>query len=204
MKSLGVFIFPGIQTLDLFGPIELLGGFRNEIELTMVAESLEPVTTRHGQRIIPDKTIADAAEYDILLIPGGDSALEVSQRPDAMAWLRRASDAADYVLTVCTGSVLLGMTGCLDGKRATTNKLDFTSTVHLAPRVDWVKKARWVEDDKFFTSSGVSAGMDMALAVAERLFGSEAAEDMAEGSEYEWHRDAAWDPFAQRAGLVSS
>jgi len=202
MKSLGIFLFPAIQTLDLFGPIELLGGFRDKIKLTLVAETLEPVPTRHGQRILPDATIDGGSGYDLLLIPGGDSALDVPARPNAMAWLKTTSDAADIVMTVCTGSILLGMTGALDGKRATTNKLDFTVTVPLAPNVDWVKQARWVQDGKFFTSSGVSAGMDMALAVGAQLFGSDAAEGMAEGAEYDWHRDASWDPVAKRAGLV--
>ncbi|MDX8350481.1 DJ-1/PfpI family protein [Cognatiyoonia sp. IB215446] len=204
MKNLAVFIFPGIQTLDLFGPIELLGGFRDKIALTMVAETMEPVPTRHGQRILPDATIHHGTEYDLLLIPGGDSALDVPKNAEAMDWLKSTSTQADYVLTLCTGSILLAMTGVLDGKRATTNKQDFNDTVHLGPNVTWVKKARWVEDDKFFTSSGVSAGMDMSLAIAQHLFGTEAAEWMAEGSEYEWHRDAAWDPFAEKAGLLAS
>jgi transcriptional regulator GlxA family with amidase domain len=94
------------------------------------------------------------------------------------------------------------MTGLLDGKKATTNKQDFNDTVHLGPNVNWVKKARWVEDGKFFTSSGVSAGMDMALAAAASLFGRERADEMAEGCEYTWHSDPDWDPFAKSAGLV--
>lgn len=116
--------------------------------------------------------------------------------------MRAVSGNAERVLTVCTGSILLGMSGVLDGHRATTNKMDFTSTVHLAPGVDWVKQARWVEDGKFYTSSGVSAGMDMALAVMADLFGMEMADRLALGCEYEWHNDAARDPFAKLAGLV--
>jgi len=204
MKSLAVFIFPGVQTLDLFGPIELLGGFRDQIELTLVAEDETPLPTRHGQRIVPDKTIRDPGRYDLLMIPGGDSAIDVGERPAAMDWLRAAVDDAELVLTVCTGSILLAMTGKLDGRKATTNKQDFRGTVHLGPNVQWVEKARWVHDDKFFTSSGVSAGMDMALAAAASLFGQQAAEKMAEGTEYEWHKDPEWDPFAARAGLVDA
>ena len=116
--------------------------------------------------------------------------------------MRNTAARADRVLAVCTGTILLGMTGLMDGKRATTNKLDFTSTVHLAPNVEWVKQARWVQDGKFYTSSGVSAGMDMALAVAADLFGVDKAKEMAEGSEYVWHDDPDWDPFAKLAGLV--
>lgn len=92
------------------------------------------------------------------------------------------------------------MAGVLDGRRATTNKQDFNDTIHLGPSVDWVKKARWVQDGKFFTSSGVSAGMDTSLGVASYLFGTEAAEWMADGTEYTWHKDPDWDPFAANFG----
>lgn len=201
MKSLAVFIFPGVQTLDLFGPVELLGGFDDRIDLKLVAETAEPLATRHGQRIVPDKTIQDGSDYDLLLIPGGDSAIDAGRRPAATAWLREASQNAELVMTVCTGSILLAMTGMLDGRKATTNKQDFRDTVPLGPNVNWVEKARWVEDGKYLTSSGVSAGMDMSLAAAERLFGREEAERMADGTEYEWHKDPDWDPFADKCGL---
>ena len=202
MKSLAVFIFPEIQTLDLFGPIETLGGLRDRIALTLVAESPEPVVTRHGQRVLPDKTIDNGTDYDLLLIPGGDSAILAGQRPAATQWIIDTCNEAELVMTVCTGSILLAMTGMLDGRRATTNKIDFVDTIPLGPNVDWVAKARWVRDDKYFTSSGVSAGMDMSLAAISHLFGRQAAEEIAVGTEYAWHQDPDWDPFAERRGLA--
>lgn len=202
MKSLAVFIFPEIQTLDLFGPIEMLGGLRDRISLTLVAESAQPVITRHGQHVLPDKTIHDGTDYDLLLIPGGDSAILAGQRPAATQWIIDTCKEAELVMTVCTGSILLAMTGMLDGRRATTNKIDFVDTIPLGPKVDWVAKARWVEDGKYFTSSGVSAGMDMSLAAISHLYGPDAAEKMAIGTEYTWHRDPDRDPFAEQCGLV--
>lgn len=201
MKNLAVFIFPGVQTLDLFGPLEMLGGFDDRLRITLVAEHDEPIPTRHGQRILPDKTISDDACYDLLLIPGGDSAIPVGKRRRATEWIVKSCEDAELVMTVCTGSILLAMTGMLDGRRATTNKIDFRDTIPLGPKVNWVEKARWVQDGKYFTSSGVSAGMDMSLAVVAHLFGQDMAEWMAEGSEYDWHRDPNWDPFAERCGL---
>jgi len=195
-------VFDGFQTLDFFGPIEMLAGFRDKIELITVAKTPDPVPSRHGQRICVDQLLSQRDAYDILVIPGGDSALEAAKDPELMDWLRRTSANAERVMAVCTGTVLLGMTGVLDGKRATTNKLDFTATVPLAPGVTWVKQARWVRDGKFYTSSGVSAGMDMALAVAADLFGQDQAEEMAVGSEYIWQQDPDQDPFAAGAGLV--
>ena len=105
-------------------------------------------------------------------------------------------------MAVCTGTVLLASTGVLDGRKATTNKLDFLQTIHLGPNVDWVREARWVEDGKFFTSSGVSAGIDMSLGAISRLYGKKAAQELAEGCDYDWHDDPSWDPFAKLAGLV--
>lgn len=202
MKTLAVLVFPGFQTLDLFGPLEMLGGVGDEIKITIVAETLEPVASVHGQGLLVDKTVADGSDYDLLFIPGGDTALVAGKNKAITDWIVATADRAELVMTVCTGSVLLAMTGVLDGRKATTNKQDFIQTVPLGPKVDWVRQARWVEDGKFFTSSGVSAGMDMALAALARLFGKQVAEDMAQGTEYEWHEDAGWDPFAKLAGLV--
>lgn len=202
MRTLAALVFPGFETLDYFGPIEMLGGFGKETEITTVAKGCDPVPSVHGQRIVVDKTLSEKNDYDLLFIPGGNSALGEAEDEELMVWIREASANAERVMAVCTGTVLLGMTGVLDGRKATTNKLDFTKTVPLAPNVDWVKEARWVEDGKFFTSSGVSAGMDMALAVMADLFGMEMADKIAMGCEYEWHKDANRDSFARSAGLI--
>ena len=135
------------------------------------------------------------------LVPGGDSAICAGKREAATSWIKAAADHAELVMSVCTGSILLAMAGVLDGCRATTNKMDFNDTIHLGPKVNWVPKARWVQDGKFFTSSGVSAGMDMSLAAAAHLFGDEAAERQAVGCEYTWYKDADRDPFSALAGL---
>jgi transcriptional regulator GlxA family with amidase domain len=202
LKTLAALVFPGFETLDYFGPIEMFGGFEGEIEITTVAKGRDPVASVHGQRIVIDRTIFEKNDYDLLFIPGGDSALNESKDEELMQWIREASANAERVMAVCTGTVLLAMTGVLDGRKATTNKLDFTKTVHLAPRVEWVKEARWVVDGNFYTSSGVSAGMDMALAVMADLFGMASAEKIAVSTEYEWHKDANRDPFAKLAGLI--
>ena len=196
MRRLAALVFPGFQTLDFFGPIELLAGFRDDIELVTVAKTTDPIVSRHGQRICVDAPLSDSIDYDLLLIPGGDSALVEAVDGETMDWIRNVSARAEAVLAVCTGTIVLGMTGVLDGKRATTNKLDYNATIGLAPNVDWVKSARWVEDGKFFTSSGVSAGMDAALAVAAQLYGPVKAREMADESEYIWNNDPADDPFA--------
>ena len=100
-------------------------------------------------------------------------------------------------MSVCTGSALYAAAGLLDGRRATTNKQFFSVTTASGPRTHWVREARWVEDGRFVTSSGVSAGTDMALAVIAKLWGATVAQQIADLTEYEWQRDAARDPFAR-------
>lgn len=202
MRTLAALVFPGFQTLDFFGPIEMLGDSNYDIEVITVANAAGPVPSRHNQNIIAETALSERTQYDLLLIPGGDTALEEAKNPAVLQWIRDVSENAERVMAVCTGTVLLGMTGLLDGRRATTNKLDFNETIHHAPKVNWVKEARWVEDGKFFTSSGVSAGMDMALAVLAGLYGVDKADETAIGSEYTWHKNAEDDPFAKLAGLV--
>lgn len=124
------------------------------------------------------------------MIPSGYNAIVVDKNTGATDRFRATTQESEIVLTICTGRLLLEMTGKLDGCKVTTNKQHFLEAVHFGPDADWVRKASGVQDSKFFTSSGVSAGMDMALAVAEHLFGHETAESTAEGSEYEWHQDA--------------
>lgn len=203
MKTLAALVFPGFQTLDLYGPLEMLGDHDpGAVDIKIVAETLDPVPSYHGTRTAVDRTLADSTDYDLILIPGGDAAPLDPVNAAINTWIVETSERAEYVMAVCTGTVLLATTGLLDGRRATTNKKDYRATVHHGPKVTWVPQARWVEDGKFFTSSGVSAGMDMSLAVMSKIFGQDAADFIAVGTEYEWHKDPNWDPFAKMAGLV--
>lgn len=91
---------------------------------------------------------------------------------------------------------ILAATGLLDGRKATTNKAYWTRSTAPGPKVEWVRQARWVDDGNIVTSSGVSAGIDMTLHVISRLFDMETARKLARETEYEWHSDPSWDPFA--------
>jgi transcriptional regulator GlxA family with amidase domain len=116
--------------------------------------------------------------------------------------LRARAQEARFVASVCTGSALLAKAGLLDGKRATSTKLAFAWVVKQGPRVKWIRKARWVQDGNVFTSSGVSAGMDMALGVIQHIFGLDTALGVARRAEYIWNEDKSFDPFARAAAKV--
>lgn len=196
MKSVAALIFPDFETLDLFGPLELFGWLPAEFSITTVAESSGAMRCRSGQLITADRTLGECEDYDIILVPGGPGT-PVESRSNAIdEWLISVSASAKTVMSVCTGAALLAKLGLLDGRRATTNKMDFQWVASFGPEVDWIGQARWVEDGRFFTSSGVSAGMDMCLAVIAHHVSREAALTVARNAEYTWHDDASWDPFA--------
>ncbi|MFT4571786.1 MAG: transcriptional regulator GlxA family with amidase domain [Hyphomicrobiaceae bacterium] len=201
-KRLGILLFEGFETLDVFGPVEMLGHLDETLELTTVAESAGPIASHQGPRTYADSSLEECPKLDLLLIPGGKGTRRDVNNTRLIDWLTTRATQAELVMTVCTGTALLARTKLLDGKRATTNKLAFEWVASQGPNVEWVKQARWVVDGKFNTSSGVSAGIDMALDVIRRLYDEATAQFIADVTEYEWHRDAEWDPFAKFAGLT--
>ena len=201
-RSIGVVLFHDFELLDVFGPLEMFGLLPEHFEIRLVAEKEAIVASRQGPRSIIDHKFGDDHQFDILLVPGGMGTRQQVTNPVLQEWLRRQSAGAQYVTSVCTGSALLASAGLLDGVRATTNKAAFAWVAEQGKQVMWQKQARWVEDDKFFTSSGVSAGIDMSLALIAKLLGQETAQQVAFWAEYDWHEDPDWDPFAKLHGLV--
>ena len=204
LRTFGVLLFKGFELLDVFGPLEAWGMLANmgQCKVTTVAERSGAVTSAQGPKAIADFGFADCPHLDLILIPGGIGTREEISNQPLLDWLKTRAEKAEAVTTVCTGTAILARTGLLDGRRATTNKRAFKWVAEQGAKVNWVREARWVEDGKFATSSGVSAGIDMALAVMARLYGATTAEQIAIAMEYEWHRDAGWDPFAKIHGLV--
>jgi transcriptional regulator GlxA family with amidase domain len=201
-RTLGVVLYPGFELLDVFGPLEAFGNVPGTIGVKMVAAQAGPVVSAQGPRAVADHGFADAPKLDLLLIPGGIGTRDAIDDRGLLDWLATRSRSAEIVMSVCTGSALLARAGLLDGQRATTNKAFFQWVADQGPKVEWVRQARWVDAGKFVTSSGVSAGIDMALAVIARLAGRELADNLARMMEYQWHTDADVDPFAKVWGLA--
>jgi putative intracellular protease/amidase len=196
MRTVGTLLFPGFELLDVFGPLEMFGALPDEFSLTMVAETAGPVESRQGPKAIADVALAQAKRYDVLLIPGGRGTRREVGNHAILDWIHRQAEQSHVVATVCTGAALLARTGLLDGRRATTNKASIRWVMQQGPEVVWQPHARWVVDGKFYTSSGVSAGMDMALALIADLSGADKARTVADYAEYRWSNDPDDDPFA--------
>ena len=182
--------------LDFFGPLEMFSLLEGNAKITVVAEKAGAVKSSGGPCGIAEATMAGSGGFDVLLIPGGIGTRKEMANAPFLVELKRLAEASRTVATVCTGSFLLARTGLLDGLKATSNKRAFQQVRTYAPKVNWIAKARWVKNGKYFTSSGVSAGMDMALAVIAKLCGKEMSLQIANRAEYQWHEDSSWDPFA--------
>jgi transcriptional regulator GlxA family with amidase domain len=196
-RQVGFLLFEGFELLDVFGPAEIFGMLDRKFEVHMVGEALGAVSSAQGPQAVVSKRLIDCSDLDILLVPGGDGTRIVVDNEAVLSWLASSADKFEYITSVCTGSAVLAKAGLLDGRRATSNKMAFEWVESQGPNVNWVKKARWVEDGNLWTSAGVSAGIDMSLALVKHLHGEKLADLAAKGAEYDWHRDADWDPFSE-------
>lgn len=208
--TVGGILYPGFEMLDLFGPLEMYSMLGPEqVNIVTVAQTTEPVTSavstaiHAGPKVVPDTDFASAGKLDIILLPGGFGTLPELENSALLEFLHTKAETAQVVSSVCTGSALLAKAGLLEGHRATSNKQLFALASGIGDNVQWVESARWVEDGKFWTSSGVSAGMDMTLAIIARVISVEAAEAAANSAEYTWHRDGDNDPFASELNKLA-
>ena len=208
-SRIGMLLFPGYQVLDAWGPLDSLNtlSWNQKLELSILSEDGAPVSTRNGnpvwaksgsnvsETVIATHSFANAPPLDVLFVPGGagvrDPAIQSS-----IDFIRKTYPTLQYLVTVCTGAGVAARAGVLDGKNATTNKRAFYEMANHGPNTWWHSQARWVVDGNIWSSSGVSAGMDVTLAWIQSIWGTAVAEDLALGAEYDWHRDPSWDPFS--------
>lgn len=204
-RRVALVLFDGFTTLDLYGPVQAFascrvpgegGGWRRFFELFTLADTPGVVKAGEGPSTLAEYAFGDSPDFDILLVPGGFGTRAAVSDAAWLDKLATASGAAAVTATVCTGSALLARTGRLDGRPATSNKIAWDWVLQQGPKVDWKRKARWVDDGTMITSSGVSAGIDMTLALIQRLMGRELAVASARNMEYIWNEDPANDPFA--------
>lgn len=194
-----VILFHNYETLDVFGPVEILGRLPEHFGISYYSLEGGIKTSTQGVSISTRKLSEVDHTFDILLIPGGMGTRTEVHNPELIATLKKLSVQSLYTLTICTGSALLAKTGLLDGKVATSNKRAFEWVKSNRSEVKWKQKARWTVDGKYYTSSGISAGMDMTLGFIHDVLGAEYAERIAAEMEYEWNSDPDNDRFCSPA-----
>ena len=160
------------------------GKSRRPLKSGLVAEKNAPVVTSGGMKVIPDHTFATCPRLDILVVPGGWGTRRELDNPAMLDWLRLRAPEVETLTSVCTGAMLLGAAGLLDGRRATTHwrSLDWMRESFPAVKVEYDQHV--VEDGPVLTSAGIAAGIDLALKVVARYCGEAVARATARHLEY--------------------
>jgi transcriptional regulator GlxA family with amidase domain len=193
-KQVGILLFENIEVLDFCGPFEVFAVTRlNEekrrqelspFNVFLVAETKEPVVTTGGMKVLPDYDLDDCPALDILVVPGGWGTRKEMDNELLISWIADRSKQVETLTSVCTGALLLGKAGLLDGKRATTHWRSLDWMQELFPKTTVEKQLHFVEDGTLITSAGISAGIDMSLKVVSRYFGEAIARATAKHMEY--------------------
>jgi putative intracellular protease/amidase len=196
--KVAVLLFDNFETLDVFGPVEIFGRLTEEYQVSFHSLSGGIIENAHGVSIMTKDFTGIENGAGIFLIPGGYGTRVEVNNILLIDKIRKISELSKYVLTVCTGTALLAKTGLLDNRKATSNKRAFDWVTMQGLHVNWVRRARWVVDDKYYTSSGVSAGMDMTLGFLQDMHGIEFAREVAHTIEFTWQEDKDEDDFCDQ------
>jgi len=200
-KCVGILIFPNVEVLDFCGPYEVFSVTclneerrreeRSPFELLMIAEKEEAVVAAGGLRVLPDYTLGNCPALDILVVPGGWGTRKEIDNDSLIRWIAERGKQVETLTSVCTGAMLLGRAGLLDGRRATTHWRSLDWMRQSFPQVTVEDQLHVVEDGHVLTSAGISAGIDMALRVVVRYFGEAVARTTARYMEYPFPEDNA-------------
>jgi transcriptional regulator GlxA family with amidase domain len=190
-RNVAILIFDDVEVLDFCGPFEVFAvtGRHDAVKpfnVYIVAETKEPVIARNGLSVNPNYSIHDCPKPDILLISGGIGTRREVHNPVLIDWIKSQDTNSELTLSVCTGALLLGKAGILDGLAATTHYQAFEELRPYALNTDIRMGERFVDNGRVVTSAGISAGIDMSLHIVSRLLGQDVAEETARHMEYDW------------------
>ena len=183
-KIIALLLFPELTLLDLVGPHQVLKALPAPFRTIVVGERGEPIATDTGLIVTPEKRLEDVPHPFAVIVPGGPGSVAAMANAAIQGWLRTAATTAEVVSSVCTGGLVLGAAGLLEGRRATTH---WAYSAELEKLGAHYVRERFVEDGKILTAGGVSAGIDMAIALVARLTDRATAERIQLGIEYDPH-----------------
>jgi transcriptional regulator GlxA family with amidase domain len=188
-RTVAILLFDEIEVLDFAGPFEVFA-VTNELSndqlfaVVTVAAEKRAIRARNGLSVNPDHTLADCPPPDILIVPGGLGTRALLKNQPVLDWIKSINTTAEIVASVCTGSVVLGRAGLLDGLKATTHHECFDLLREHAPRTTVVETDRFIDNGRILTAAGISAGIDMSLHLVARLHGAATAQKSARYMEY--------------------
>ena len=186
MKTVDVLLYDGVDELDFCGPYEVLASCRRLVDgkwsekpafhVQTVADGRKTVQCAHGLCVLPEKSLAQAFEADIIIVPGGPGARKETLPLHIFEFLHNAADSAEIIASVCTGAFIVAKAGLADGHQVTTHAAQSETLARLYPKVQVIKGSRVVNGgDSLMSSAGISAGIDLALAIITRCEGKETA-----------------------------
>ena len=179
--QIGLLLFPNVTQLDLTGPAEVFGQIPGSA-VHLLWKTATPIATTKGWQIVPTTTFAECPQLDVICVPGGPGQNDIMQDDEVLDFLRRQAKAARYITSVCTGSLVLGAAGLLQGYRAACHwmSLDQLALLGATPVAE-----RVVRDRNRISAGGVTSGIDFALVLAAELCGEEVAKAIQLAIEYD-------------------
>jgi len=178
---IGMLVFPKMTSLDILGPFEVLAR-APDCHAQLVWKDMAPVAGDTGLRILPDVDFAGAPQFDVIVVPGGPGQTDLMEDEEVLAFLRRQAAGADFITSICTGSLLLAAAGLLSGYQATCHWLSIDQLEQFGVQV---VDQRVVVDRNRITGAGVTSGLDFAFTVLDVLRGAEAAKALQLMLEYD-------------------
>ncbi len=189
MITIGILLFDDVELLDFAGPYEVFS-VTNELNnyqlfnIFTISENGEMIKTINGLKVLPDYSINDCPSIDILALPGGDGTKRVIANKSLMKWIFEANKRSEITFSVCSGARIPAKLGLLDNKRFTTHHAVIDDVLKIAPEAIFKKKKRYIDNGKIMTAAGISAGIDLALHIVEKVCGKSAKEQTVAYMEY--------------------
>jgi putative intracellular protease/amidase len=188
-KKVAILVFDGVEIIDSMGPYEVFGAAGCDVYT--VAATKDPVTSAMGLKVVPAYTFADAPQPDVLVVPGG-GVKAASGDAATLQWVTDVTARDQVTMSVCNGAFILASAGLLDGLTATTTSGNIDRLRETYPKIKVVENQRYVDNGRIMTTAGLSAGIDGALHVVDRVFGHGTAQQVALSEEYDMNGRAGF------------
>jgi transcriptional regulator GlxA family with amidase domain len=193
MRTVGIFLFNDVEVLDFAGPFEVFavaGEYTNpsEFKVYTITQDGNPIRARNGLNVTPDFSFENCPKLDLLIVPGGAGTRPLTKNTAVLEWVKQQNTQTEHTLSVCTGAMVLGAAGLLDGLDCTTHGTTFDEMRRIAPKANVLENIRFVDTGHIVTAAGISAGIDMSLYMVRKLAGEQAVKATVDEMEYLYYQ----------------